>query len=83
MKRISTAEEIAEYNNTHNTPSELMQAVAELSPNQVKTLAFDLIWKLSSKDHQKFTPRGLAKRAILEASMRPVGDVSTVTISGA
>lgn len=77
MRQIVTAEEIMEFNGNHNTPSELMMAVTELSPYQTKSLALDLVWKLATKDHQKFTRKGVIKRAILEAYMRPVSVTGT------
>ena len=61
--------DILEFNSTHNTPSELMVAVQELSENQVRTLALDLIWKMALPRRDK--GRLNAKRAILEAKMRP------------
>ena len=83
MKQISTTEEIAEFNKNYDSSADLMRAAADLSPDQVRSLALDLVWKFSTKDHQRFTRRGVIKRAILEAYMRPVGNVETVTISTA
>lgn len=62
-----TAEDIIAFNTNHNTPSELMKATQELSVNQVKTLALDLVWNMCVR-----RKRLDAKRAILDAKMRPV-----------
>ena len=56
---------IIEFNKTHNTPTELMIAVKELTPGQRESLALDLVWKLST-DHRRL----MAKRAIVEAKLR-------------
>jgi hypothetical protein len=60
--------DIIEFNKTHNTPSELMLAVKELTDNQVRMLALDLVWKLAEKGHNNLL---LVKRAIFEAKLKP------------
>jgi len=58
--------DIIEFNKTHNTPSELMTAVKELTDSQVRNLAYDLVWKLAT-NHKIF----VVKRAIVEANLKP------------
>ncbi len=62
-----SALDIIEFNKNHNTPSELMLAVKALTPGQRETLALDLVWKLTTTRR-----RLVAKRAILEANLRPL-----------
>ena len=54
--------DIIEWAKTHNTPSELMVAVKELTGKQRESLALDLVWKLST-DHGRL----MVKKAIMVA----------------
>lgn len=63
------SDDLIQWNKNHNTPSELMKALDDLSPNQLKTLAQDLIWKMVSVRNSRKRLDG--KRAIFEARLRP------------
>lgn len=63
---MTLEKEIMEFNLKYNTADELMIALKGLTENQIRTLAFDIVWKMAT-GHRRLE----AKRAILEAKCRP------------